>query len=284
MIQRLKHIWNRTLTHRSEVTCIYICQLIFGLLIGCIFYCAVNNNLGQSMALELLASGFDRTVIMDMINGENEVFSTLISWTIILIPLYLFISTLLQGGLLFNINRGEVGFKSQIINGAKYILPFFGVALFSFTLIVFFTIVVGLPFKAIVGDPLTTFSSEKPFVLLLIALTAGFSVWLIMVWGFSISTRYNYINGSSFWSSVKSGFTFVKNHLFELLSVGYLLLGVHILIAFIYYLIMGDRGAPSWIIVIFGILVQQLFSFTRIFIRGFGYIAVDQVEDEFIDL
>jgi len=236
------------------------------------------------MALELLASGFDRTVIMDMINGENEVFSTLISWTIILIPLYLFISTLLQGGLLFNINRGEVGFKSQIINGAKYILPFFGVALFSFTLIVFFTIVVGLPFKAIVGDPLTTFSSEKPFVLLLIALTAGFSVWLIMVWGFSISTRYNYINGSSFWSSVKSGFTFVKNHLFELLSVGYLLLGVHILIAFIYYLIMGDRGAPSWIIVIFGILVQQLFSFTRIFIRGFGYIAVDQVEDEFIDL
>ena len=282
MPQRLKHIWNRTLTHRSEVISIYICQLTIGLLTGCIFYCTVNDNLGQSMALEHLASGFDRTVIMDMINSNDEVLSIVLSWATFLIPFYLLISTLLQGGLLFNIKKGEVGFKSQIKNGAKYFLPFLGITLFSFCLIILFAIVIGLPFKAIVGDPLTTFSSEKPFVLLLIALIAGFSVWLIMVWGFSISTRYNYINGSSFWKSVKSGFTFVKNQLFKLISIGYLLLGVHILLAFLYFLIMGDRGAPSWIIVILGILVQQLFSLARIFIRSIGYVAVEQVEDEFI--
>jgi hypothetical protein len=282
MLQRLKNIWNRTLTHKSEVICIYICQLIFGLLIGCIFYCTINDNLGNSMALEHLANGFDRTVIMDMINSNDDVFSSIISWVTILIPIYLIISILLQGGLLFNINRGEVGFKSQIKNGTKYLLPFFGIALFSIVLIILFLVVVGLPFRAIVGDPLTTFSSEKPFVLSLIALAIGFSIWLVVVWSFSISTRYNYINGASFWKSINSGFTSVRNHLFELLSIGYLLLGAHLLLAFIYYLIMGDRGAPSWLIVIFGILVQQLFSFARVFIRGFGYIAVDQVEDKFI--
>jgi hypothetical protein len=282
MLQRLKNIWNRTLTHKSEVICIYICQLIFGLLIGCIFYCTINDNLGNSMALEHLANGFDRTVIMDMINSNDDVFSSIISWVTILIPIYLIISILLQGGLLFNINRGEVGFKSQIKNGTKYLLPFFGIALFSIVLIILFLVVVGLPFRAIVGDPLTTFSSEKPFVLSLIALAIGFSIWLVVVWSFSISTRYNYINGASFWKSINSGFTSVRNHLFELLSIGYLLLVAHLLLAFIYYLIMGDRGAPSWLIVIFGILVQQLFSFARVFIRGFGYIAVDQVEDKFI--
>tara|TARA_R110000737_G_C14543227_1_gene479422 strand:+ start:531 stop:1238 length:708 start_codon:yes stop_codon:yes gene_type:complete len=234
------------------------------------------------MALEHLANGFDRTVIMDMINSNDDVFSSIISWVTILIPIYLIISILLQGGLLFNINRGEVGFKSQIKNGTKYLLPFFGIALFSIVLIILFLVVVGLPFRAIVGDPLTTFSSEKPFVLSLIALAIGFSIWLVVVWSFSISTRYNYINGASFWKSINSGFTSVRNHLFELLSIGYLLLGAHLLLAFIYYLIMGDRGAPSWLIVIFGILVQQLFSFARVFIRGFGYIAVDQVEDKFI--
>lgn len=282
MLQRLKHIWNRTLTHKSEVICIYICQLIFGFLIGCIFYCTVDDNLGQSMALEHLALGFDRTVIMDMVNSNDEVFSGIISWVTILIPCYLIISILLQGGLLFNIKRGEVGFKSQIKNGAKYLLPFFGVALFSIVLIILFVVVVGLPYKAIVGDPLTTFSSEKPFVFSLMALAVGFSLWVVLVWGFSISTRYSHINGISFWKSIKTGFTFVKNHLIELLSIGYLLLGIHILLAFLYYMIMGDRGAPSWLIVIFGIVIQQVFSITRVFIRGFGYIAVDQVEDEFI--
>ena len=283
MLQRIKHIWNRTMTHRSEVICIYVCQLILGLSTGCLFYCTVNDKLGQSLALEHLASGFDRTVVMDMINSNDEVLSTILSWATILIPFYLLISTILQGGLLSNIKKGEVGFKSQIKNGMKYLLPFFGVALFSFALIILFVIIVGLPFKAIVGDPLTTFSSEKPFVLLLFALAALFSIWIIIVWSFSITTRYNYLEGSSFWKSIKSGFTYVKNHLFKLLSIGYLLLGLHILLGLLYYLFMGDRGASSWTIVLFGILLQQLFSFTRVFIRGFGYIAVDQVGDRPVD-
>jgi hypothetical protein len=234
------------------------------------------------MALEHLALGFDRTVIMDMINSNDEVLSSILSWVTVLVPFYLIISILLQGGLLFNIKRGEVGFKSQIKNGAKYLFPFFGIALFSIILILIFVVVVGLPFKAIIGDPLTTFSSEKPFVFSLIALVIVFSFWVILVWGFSISTRYNYINSNSFWKSIKSGFTFVINHFLKLLSIGYMLLGIHILLAFLYYLIMGDRGAPSWLIVIFAFLIQQAFSFARVFIRGFGYIAIDQVEDEYI--
>lgn len=282
MIQRLKHIWNRSLAHRAEVTCIYICQLTFGLLIVLIFYCVVNENLGQSMALEHLASGFDRTVIMDMINSDDTIFSKVFSWVMILTPIYLIVSTWLQGGLLFNIRKGETGVTSQVKNGIKHLIPFLGFVLFSIVLILLCVVMIGLPFKSIVGDPLTTFSSEKPFVFSLIILIAILSICIIAIWGLSISVRYNYIEGSSFWQSIKLGVSFIKNHFFKILSIGYLLIGIHLLLALLYYLIMGDRGAPTWLIVIFVILVQQLFSFARVFIRNFGYIAIDQVAEEFI--
>lgn len=282
MIQRLKHIWNRTSAHSAESFCIYICQLIFSLLIGLIFYYTVNDNLGQSMALEQLASGFDRTVIMDMINSNENVFSSVLSWVMTLTPIYLIVSTWLQGGLLFNIKKGEIGVISQLKNGIKYLIPFLGFALLSFVLIILLAAIIGLPFKSIVGDPLTTFSSEKPFVISLFILIAIFSVCIIGIWGLSISARYNYIEGAPFWKSIKLGLAFLKNHFFKVLSIGYLLIGIHLLLALIYYLLMGDRGAPSWLIVLFAILVQQLFSIARVFIRSFGYIALDQIDDEFI--
>jgi len=282
MIQRLKHIWNRTLAHSAEVTCIYICQLIFGLLVGCIFYSIVNENIGQSMALERLALGFDRTVIMDMINSNDTVFSKVFSWAMVITPIYLIVSTWLQGGLLFNIKKGETGVKSQLKNGIKHLIPFLGFALFSIVLILLFVIIIGLPFRYIVGDPLITFSSEKPFVFSIIVLLAILSICIITIWGLSISARYNYIQGSSFLQSISLGTSLIKNHFFKILSIGYLLIGIHLLMALVYYLIMGDRGAPSWLFVIFVILVQQLFSFARVYIRSFGYIAVDQVDEEFI--
>ena len=282
MIQRLKHIWNRTLAHQSEVICIYICQLMFGFLVGLIFYSSVNNDLGQSMALEHLASGFDRTVIMDMINSNDNVFSKVSLWTMVLIPAYLILSICLHGGLLFNIKKGEIGIKSQLKNGISHLIPFLGIALLSFALILLFVLLIGLPFKSIVGDPLTTFSSEKPFVYSLIILIAFLSVCIIGIWGLSIIARYNYIEGSSFWKSIKLGFLFLKYHFLKIFAIGYLLIGIHLLLALLYYLIMGDRGAPSWLIVIFGILIQQIFSIARVFIRSFGYITVDQVNDEFI--
>lgn len=282
MIKRINHIWNRTLAHRSEVFCIYLCQLILGLLIGFFIFGIFNDNLGQSMALEHLTSGFDRTVIMDMINSNENVFSLVSFWTAIILPLYLILSTVLQGGLLYNISKGETGIKSQLNNGIRYLLPFLGVVLLSILLIILFAVLIGLPFKTFVGDPLLTFSSEKPFVLSLLLLIAIFSACAITVWGFSIISRYNYINGSSFWASTKSGFLFVKKHFLKILLVGYLLIGIHFLLALIYYLIMGDQGTSSWLIVILGIIIQQVFSFARVLIRSFGYVAIDQIEDNYI--
>ena len=282
MLQRIKHIWNRTLTHRSEVTCIYIYQLILGVVLGCISYCTLDSHIGQSIALDRLASGFDRTVFMDIINNNDNVLSPIVLWAVILIPVYLLVSAVLQGGLLYNIRKGETGIISQIKSGIRYLLPFMGYTFFSVLIILAFVTGIGFIFKSAVGDPLTTFSSEKPFVHSLFIVITLLSVLVTLIWGWNISARYKYIDGSPFWASMKSGFSFVKNHFLKILLVGYLLIGIHLLLAFIYYLIMGDRGAPSWLIIILGIIVQQVFSFARVYLRSSSYITIDQIEDGFI--
>lgn len=282
MLQRIKHIWNRALTHHSEVACIYVFQLVFGIVIGCISYCVIGSHIGQSTALNHLAAGFDRTVFMDMVNSNDDVLSPIILLAIILIPIYLIVSIILQGGFLHNIRKGETGFKYQLMNGTRYLFPFLGYVFFSVLMILILAVIIGLIFKNIVGDPLTTFSSEKPFVQSLLIVIGLLLIIVTLIWGWSISARYHYIDGSSFWTAIKSGFSFVKNHVLKILLIGSLLLGIHLLLAFIYYLIMGDRGASSWLIVILGIIIQQVFSFARIYIRGLAYITIDQMEDEFI--
>lgn len=281
-MKRLNHIWNRTITHKSEVLCIYLSQLIFGLLIGCVAYVIINKFLGESIALEQLAKGFDRTVIMDVLNSNDNVLKTFTFWMIPFIPIYLLMSIILQGGFLYNIKKGEVGVVSQIRNGIQHFIPFLGVASISFVLLLVVAGLIVLPYSMFVGDPLTTFSSEKPFVLSILGLIGLFTVWLIIVWGWSIATRLAYVSEGDFYKSISLGLSFVKQNFLKILAVGLLFLGLHVLISFLYYIIMGDRGAPSWIIIIFGILVQQLFSFIRVFLRGMSYITVEQIEDEVI--
>ena len=281
-MKRLNHIWNRTLTHKSEVSLIYLFQLFLGLLIGTVTYKALENSLGESEALNQLALGFDRTVIMDMLNNNSNMLGSVVMYLKVLVPIYLLSSIILQGGLLSNIKKGELGIAQQLKSGLQNFLPFVGIALISILIILLFALVFILPFSKLVGDPLITFSSEKPFVFWVIGLMILFSIWAVFTWSWSISARYAYIETKQFWSSIKSGFTFVKRNFLDLFAVGFLLLGLHLLLGLIYFLLMGDRGTPSWIIVAFGILMQQIFSYIRVFIRGSAYVAVEQLEDKMI--
>ncbi len=282
MLQRIKHIWNRVLTHRSEVTCIYLFQLIYGVVIGCISYFTLDDYIGQSMALDRLLSGFDRSVFMDLIHNNSGAISPIVTSGIVLIPIYLLFSIILQGGLLHNIRIGEKGIKTQIRNGVHYLIPFFGYVCISVLIILVFSFGIGLLYKSIVGDPLMSFSSEKPFIHSLLLIVFIISIIVILTWGWSVVARYKYIESGSFWTSIRSGIIFIKRYFIKTLLIGYLLIGLHLSLAYIYFLVVRDSGASSWTIVGIGIIAQQVFSWMRVIIRSIGYISLDQIEDTFI--
>lgn len=280
-LRRIKYIVGRTRAHINELGLLYAVQLLFGLIIGVVLCSIINTYLGQSATLDQLALGFDRTVIMDMIyNNENALYPVLYT-SAFLIPIYFILSILLQGGILSNIKLGATGIRSQVKSGAKNFVPFVGIVILSSVFIAIIAAIVGFPFIKLVGDPLLTFSSEKPFVWWLIALMVLFSLVLILVWGWSVSTRYAYIDDPQFLKSLQIGFGFVKRNFSKLIAVGYLCVAIHLVLGLIYFLIMGDRGAPSYLLVLFGIIVQQVFAILRVMIRGFGYIALEQMDDDY---
>lgn len=277
MMGRIKQLGILSLSHWREIIGVYFIQLVFGLFVGLSFCGVMCSSLDQSMVLDQLAKGFDRTVIMDVMNSRDGVLDGVKSLALSLLGVYLLIGVLLQGGWLVNIKNKIYSLKSLFRNGLKFFFPFLGLALISIILIALFAVVVGISFTKLVGDPLVTFSSEKPYVIWILILSFVFILWLIIIWSWSIVTRLHFIGGNAFFSSIKLGVQTVKNKWYQFLGIGLLLVGIHVVLMFIYYCIMGDRGAPSWGIVVFGILVQQTFAVIRVTLRGFGYVLVEDL-------
>ena len=274
---KIKNIIKATWKHWREISFVYLIQLIVGSIVGFTFCAALCSSFDTSMVLDHLAKGFDRTVIMDVMNSNDNILDNTMRMGWLLLGIYLIISVLLQAGWLANIKVNNFTVKSMLANGLKFFFPFLGIALISILLIIIYVAVVGFGFTKIVGDPLVTFSSEKPYVIWIIVLVGTFILWSITIWSWSVSTRFHYINGSPLFTSLKLGFNSVWNSLFKFIGIGLLLVAIHIILMCFYYLIMGDRGAPSWAIVIIGIFVQQIFAFTRVAIRGLGYGMVEDL-------
>lgn len=276
-MHKIKQIALASWRHWREISFVYFVQLLLGLIVGLTFCSALSSSLDYSMVLDQLAKGFDRTVFMDLINSKSIFLDSTKRVALSLIGAYLLISTLLQAGWLANIKDGNYSIKSLLRSGIKLFFPFLGIALLSIILIVIYAAVVGISFTKVVGDPLATFSSEKPLVFWIIALIGTFILWSIAIWSWSVSSRFQYIAGNPFFTSLKLGFKTVRKKFFKFQSLGLLVIGTHVFLMFLYYFIMGDRGAPNWCIVLFGILIQQVFAFVRVALRGFGYCLVENL-------
>lgn len=230
-----------------------------------------------SMVLDQLATGFDRTVVTDILNSDPGFPDTTRGISMVLIAIYLFASVLLHGGWLANIRKQNFNLYSFLTDGAKHFFPFFGVALISIVLVLGFGGIIGITFSNIVGDPLATFSSEKPYVIWIIALICVFILWSIVIWSWSVASRLHCISGSSFFQSMIKGLKTLGSNFFKFIAVGLLLVGIHVLLSFIYYWMMGDRGASSWLVVLFAVVIKQSFALIRVALRGFAYNLVDDI-------
>ncbi|MDF1695155.1 MAG: hypothetical protein P1U56_04960 [Saprospiraceae bacterium] len=276
-MSKVAHVLKETILQWKVVFIVYISQFFFGLILAYSMYAEMYTSYDGSLALEYLAKGFDRTVFMDMVNSQNEMFSSSRGLAIILLIVYCFMSVLLQGGWLYTIRKKEFSIRSFLRGGWKYYFPFLGFAGISLLLFLLFGGGVGYLFTSWVGDPLMTFSSEKPYVLWIIFLVCLYALWTILVWSWSVTARLHYINQPSFIKAVKLGFDKVKQNLGKYIAIGWLIIGIHVFLMFLYYWIMGDRGASSWYIVAVGIIFQQTIAYSRVLLRGFSYSLVEDL-------
>jgi hypothetical protein len=266
-----------TWKHWREISLIYIVQFVIGMLVSVSFYSEFSGFIDKSMVLDQLAKGFDRTVFMDLVNSNDYLMDRTRTIALSLLGVYFFIGVFLQGGWLANIRGNKNTIKSLLSNGMKFFGPFLGIAAISIFLVVIVGGLVGFLFAKAVGDPLVTFSSEKPYVIWIVLLLVLFILWSISIWAWSVISRCHYLDGSSFLTSLKLGLRTLKKRWFKFQAIGMLIAGIHVLFMVLYYLIMGDRGAPSWLIVLLGIFVQQVFNYLRVVLRGLGFSLIEDL-------
>lgn len=274
---RITKVLSASFKHWREISFIYLVQLCVGLVVGVVLCSSLGSAFDGSMAVDQLAKGFDRTVFVDLLNSNSDVLAPTRSIAMILGAVYLVTSIMLHAGWLSNIHKKEYTLKSFLMNGANLFLPFLGIAIMSIFLVLIFGGVVGITFNSIVGDPRVSMSSEKPYVIWIMVLIAVFVLWSILVWSWSVASRYHYIDGRGFGVSLKKGFKTVRTKILSFVLLGLLIIGVHVALMTIYYYVMGDRGAASWFIVFVGVILQQLFAFIRFFIRGFGFQMAEEL-------
>ncbi len=273
----IKNILKQAYLHKINIVTVYIIQAITAAISGVVLYFAMDKSIGHSTALDALAKGFDRTVFMDMLNTHGDNFTLAKSVIIGGILFYFFIGTFLHTGLLVNISKRETSLGLFFSNAVKYFIPFLGIATI-FTLIAL--LILGLiifPFNLLVGDPLVTFSSEKPYVLWVTTLIGVFSVIMIILWGWSISSRLAYLSEGSVFKAIKSGYKTIKLNFIKLFVIGLSIFLLHILFMIGYLFTNADLGAQTWAVVFLGIAMQQVFSLLRVSMRTVGYVGVNNI-------
>ena len=275
-------MWNEIIDISSKATkqwksilLIYGVQLVLGSIVAVIAYRQFNGAIGSSLELDRLANGFDRSIFSDMINKFPVIIEHIQSRFASMVVLFLILSIFLHAGLLSNIRNGYYSIFKYFQNANIYFFKFLKVVLISLILKIVVLAIIWVPFFMLIVDPLETFHSEKTFIFTVIGLVILSALFLIVIWLWSVMSRYHIVDKNRLLVSMKAGWRLLISNFARYYIVGCGLILLHVIITWLYTLVVYDWGAKTWFSVLALVIIQQLFSLIRIWIRAFGYSAVN---------
>jgi len=277
MIKGVINISSKTTRQWRSILLIYVMQLSFGLFVAIFAYDKIKNGLGTSLELDRLSNGFDRSIFSDMMNQLPKLISAIQSRFVITGLVFFIFSIFLHAGLLGNIKRREYSIRDFLNNSKNYFLKFTLIALVSICKMCFIIALIWIPFVKWMGDPLQTFHSEKTFILTSLVLVVFTVLLIIVVWLWSVLSRFNIIEGKGFIMAMKTAWSVLKSSFAKYYIIGLLVILFHIMITWLYTFVVDDWGAATWFCVIGLVLIQQIFSLVRIWLRAFAYSYIDEI-------
>lgn len=259
----------------KSILLIYAVQLVLGIIVAVTAYGQFDGAIGSSLELDRLASGFDRSIFSDMINEFPTIIEDIQCRFALGVVLFLLLSIFLHAGLLGNIRNDHHSISAYFKKAKKYFFKFLSVVLISLFIATVALAIIWVPFFTWLGDPLETFHSEKTLILTVIGLVILSALLLIVIWLWSVLSRYHIVDGNRLLMSMKVGWRLLKSNFARYYIVGIGLILLHVIITWLYTLVVDDWGAETWFSVLCLISIQQIFSIIRVWIRAFGYSAVD---------
>lgn len=263
---------------------VYSMQLLLALSVGMQVRAVLDASVGQSLELRKLLSGYDHTVIMDFLKVHGASLTPLLGQLRWLLPVWLVASVFLNGGLLLcaiypeRISRGAYWRFA-----AEYFNRFFKTALVFLTIAITWTALLFIPLLITLMPMLETFQSEKSAIAISLLVVVLWLIGCSVLFVWSLLTRIRQAEGERTARSIRAGWSDLWHDKSTYALTVLLFLGIQFLLAVIYLFLSGAMGTHTagGIFIVF--LLQQLFVYSRIVLRGVMYGTVRIIQQEKYD-
>lgn len=161
------------LSNFGMVLLLYVCNLMFGLVIAVPLHSVLKDSIGQSLEIQKIISAFDNTVFTDFMNEHGQLLSPLLEQVQWFSLLYVLLFVFLNGGVI-HILTGKMGFWEGC---AKYFWRFFRLTLLF---LFFHLLVAGVVFgilRLIISNGFDLFGSEIPIYW---SIVIGIGIYLVL--------------------------------------------------------------------------------------------------------
>ncbi len=240
---------------------LYVCNLVFGLVIAVPLHSVLKESMGQSLEIQKIISAFDNTVFTDFMNEHGQLLSPLLEQVQWFSLLYILLFVFLNGGII-HVLAGRMGFWEGC---AKYFWRFFRLTLLFLLL---HLIVAGVVFgilRLIVSNGFDLFSSEIPIYW---SIVVGIGIYLILASIVSALSDYAKIRivtaerASAIQATMHSFGTVLGNfrQIYGLFLLNAFFIGG---IYLLYWLLSSNFTTTGFFSVLFILLIQQFIMLLR---------------------
>lgn len=248
---------------------IYAVNLLLALILTTGLAAILNNELGESLAVNHLQNGFDFLILSDLWRQQQSAFAALGLSALILIIFYWLLSVFFTGGILRSLNKEKYTTTAFFAGCGQYFFRFLRLSIYLLMLHLLIVLIVYLPVALIAYIRFEQFANEAGLYHLLLS---GFIAHLCLAFYLLQIGDYSkymlMLNDSQrvayhLWQAVR----YVTRHLHKTYPLYLLLLLLPLAVFYFYIKLQGDIGMRSTLTLVLMIALQQLLVISRIWFR-----------------
>lgn len=275
--------FNQAVRRKRMIGVIYLVHLLLALSLALQAGRVIDAAIGHSLAAHKLLSGYDHTVLYDMLRTHGGQVSGIVAQLGPLLAVYLLISVCLRGGILSILRQPSDRFRMRKfwegcweytgrfirLNFVIWILELGAIALVAFGAIMIITSAIG-----------PDFTDRSIFWLALVSILIAFCLiaFLLTVSHYA-HAHMMHRNSYRVIASIREAIQLVKSHPGKTVGLFLLNVGTMLLLYGLYFLLESLIGMHSgWSILIMFVL-QQLFVFTRLLARIVNWASMLNMHD-----
>jgi len=269
MMERIKSV-DQLLKKCSHLIVLkYISGFLLSAILGVFIYSKMNQGLGNSVEMEKLIFGFDRTVVDDLLNKDPSILKSLLPKIGLIFGLYFLILNFISSGIYTAFSTNDFDLKSFVKNGLKNYFPFLRISLCFYLLFLIVGFVIFFSYASILGNPFNDYTTEIPFFYSLLFVIFLFLVFCSYLWLWSIHAKFHYLIDGKLLLSLKTGFkSLMLNFRQSTLLLLFTWLTI-LLVMTIMNLLQGLNSSQSWLLLMLLILGMQITILLRCFLQFF---------------